>query len=175
MVRLGKENPWLKIADVHARNFVRSRYYLDWKTGEFITDYKDAKDFEKYLVRIVYIIALILLGNKAKWANLKFLCLKEDELKAISTAGPSSQGSTEPWDTPFNRATNKYKNRDLDKPLMSGVRVSSFGTSMKLSEYYCGALSLVRHRNLNSVAHGLVRHRNLIFVAKFLWRTAHTP
>ncbi|KAK1619469.1 hypothetical protein QYE76_024986 [Lolium multiflorum] len=91
------------------RNFVRSRYYLDWKTGEFITDYKDVKDFEKKL---------------------------DDELKASSTAGPSSQGSTEPWDTPFNRATNKYKNMDLDKPPTSAGHVSGFGTSMKLSEYY---------------------------------------
>ncbi|KAK1662833.1 hypothetical protein QYE76_050992 [Lolium multiflorum] len=106
MVRLGKENPWHKIEDVQARNFVRSRYYLDWKTGEFITDYKDVRDFEKYL------------------------------LKASCTAGPSSQGSTEPWDTPFNRATNKYKKRELDKPPTSGGRVSGFGTSMKLSEYY---------------------------------------
>ncbi|KAK1609936.1 hypothetical protein QYE76_033609 [Lolium multiflorum] len=91
MVRLGKENPWHKIEDVQARNFVRSRYYLDWKTGEFITDHKDVKNFEKYL------------------------------------------GS---WDTPFNRATNKYKERELDKPPTSGGRVSGFGTSMKLSEYY---------------------------------------
>jgi hypothetical protein len=53
MVRLGKENPWHKIQDEQARNFVRSRYYLDWETGEFITDHEDVKDFEKYLVRIV--------------------------------------------------------------------------------------------------------------------------
>ena len=53
MVRLGKENPWHKIQDEQARNFVRSRYYLDWKTGEFITDHEDVRDFEKYLVRIV--------------------------------------------------------------------------------------------------------------------------
>ncbi|KAK1695804.1 hypothetical protein QYE76_012501 [Lolium multiflorum] len=108
MVRLGKENPWHKIQDVQARNFVRSRYYLDWKTGEFITDYKDVRDFEKYL----------------------------DEELMKDTAGPSSQGSTEPWDTPFNRATNRYKERELDKPPTSGGRVSGFGTSMKLSEYY---------------------------------------
>ncbi|KAK1646424.1 hypothetical protein QYE76_064229 [Lolium multiflorum] len=72
-------------------------------------------------------------GNEAKWANLKFLCLKDEELMK---AGPSSQGSTEPWDTPFNRAMNKYKERELDKPPTSGGRVSGFGTSMKLSEYY---------------------------------------
>jgi hypothetical protein len=89
------------------------------------------------MVRIVYIIiALILLGNEAKWANLKFFCLKDDELKASSTAGPLSQGSTEPWDTPFNRATNAYKKRDLDKPPTSAGRVSGFGTTMKVSEYY---------------------------------------
>ena len=33
------------------RNFVRSRYYLDKKTGEFVTDNLEVKDFEKYLVR----------------------------------------------------------------------------------------------------------------------------
>ncbi|KAM0827572.1 hypothetical protein ACQ4PT_068114 [Festuca glaucescens] len=27
--RLGKENPWLRIADLQTRNYVRSRYYLD--------------------------------------------------------------------------------------------------------------------------------------------------
>ncbi|KAK1692042.1 hypothetical protein QYE76_008739 [Lolium multiflorum] len=106
MVRLGKENPWHKIQDEQARNFVRSRYYLDWETGEFITDHEDVRDFEKYL---------------------------DEEL---TKAGPSSQGSTEPWDTPFNRAMNKYKERELDKPPTSGGRVSGFGTSMKLSEYY---------------------------------------
>jgi hypothetical protein len=94
------------------------------------------KKFEKFLVRIVYIIALILLGNEARWANLKFLCLKDDELKASSMASPSSQGSTEPWDTVFNRATNAYKKRDLDKPPTSAGHVSGFGTSMKVSEYY---------------------------------------
>jgi hypothetical protein len=31
---------------------------------------------------------------------------------------------------------NKYKERELDKPPTSGGRVSGFGTSMKLSEYY---------------------------------------
>jgi hypothetical protein len=64
MIRLGNENPWLKIADLQTRNYVRSRYYLDWETEEFVTDYPDVKKFEKLLVRIVYIIiALILLSN----------------------------------------------------------------------------------------------------------------
>jgi hypothetical protein len=56
MIRLGKENPWLKIAGLQTRNYVRSRYYLDWETGEFVTDCPDVKKFEKLLVRIVYII-----------------------------------------------------------------------------------------------------------------------
>ena len=50
--RLGKENPWHKITDLQVRNFVRSRYYLDWKTGEFVTKDKAVKEFEKYLVRV---------------------------------------------------------------------------------------------------------------------------
>ena len=48
---LGKENPWEKITDEQTRYFVQSRYYLDKKTGEFVTDDVAVKDFEKYLVR----------------------------------------------------------------------------------------------------------------------------
>ena len=48
---LGKDNPWHKIMDMQTRNFVRSRYYLDWKTGEFVTDDPDVQAFEKKLVR----------------------------------------------------------------------------------------------------------------------------
>ena len=50
--------------------------------------------------------------------------------------GPSSQGSTEPWDTTFNRATNAYKGRPLSMPPTSAGRVSGFGTSMKFINYY---------------------------------------
>ena len=49
--RLGKENPWLKIADLQLRHFVRARYYLDPVTKEFVTDDPDVKEFEKKLVR----------------------------------------------------------------------------------------------------------------------------
>ena len=48
--RLGKENPWEKITDEQTRFFVRSRYYLDKKTGEFVTDDDAVKEFEKHLV-----------------------------------------------------------------------------------------------------------------------------
>lgn len=57
-------------------------------------------------------------------------------MNACAQAGPSSQGSTEPWDTPFNRATNKFKGRDVHKPPTSAGRVSGFGTSMKVADYY---------------------------------------
>ena len=57
-------------------------------------------------------------------------------MNACAQAGPSSQGSTEPWDTPFNRAMNKFKGRDVDKSPTSAGRMSSFGTSMKVAEYY---------------------------------------
>ena len=46
--RLGKENPWEKITDEQTRFFVR--YYLDKKTGEFVTDDDAVKEFEKHLV-----------------------------------------------------------------------------------------------------------------------------
>ena len=58
-------------------------------------------------------------------------CLQEDELKADAEAGPSSQDSTEPWDTTFNRAMNVYKERDKTAAPTSAGRVSGFGTSMK--------------------------------------------
>lgn len=50
-IRLGKDNPWYKITDVQTRNYVRSRYFLDWKTGEFVTNDPTVKAFEKKLVR----------------------------------------------------------------------------------------------------------------------------
>ena len=54
----------------------------------------------------------------------------------MANAGQSSQGSTEPWDTAFNRATNIFKDRDVDLPLTSAGRVSGFGLNMKVAEYY---------------------------------------
>ena len=62
MARLEKENPWHKITDLQVMNFVRSLYYLDWKTGEFVTKDNAVKDFEKYLVR-VYIYMYIYLKS----------------------------------------------------------------------------------------------------------------
>ena len=67
---------------------------------------------------------------------ISFICLKDAELKASAEAGPSSQGSTEPWDTPFNRVTNKFKDRDMEKLPTSAGCVPGFGTSMKVAEYY---------------------------------------
>jgi hypothetical protein len=58
--------------------------------------------------------------------------MQEEELQA----GPSSQGSTEPWDTTFNRAMNVYRERDKSAPPRSAGRVTGFGTSMKFTEYY---------------------------------------
>ena len=60
-------------------------------------------------------------------------CLKEDELKKV---GASSDEEREPWDTPFNRATNAYKERPLDKLPTSSGRISGFGLNMKVAEYY---------------------------------------
>jgi len=49
--KLRKPNPWLKIADLQLRYFVRARYYLDPVTMEFITDDPEVKKFEEKLVR----------------------------------------------------------------------------------------------------------------------------
>ena len=57
-------------------------------------------------------------------------------MEKCSAGGPSSEGSTERWDTPFNRATNAYKKRPLDKPPTSAGRTSGFGLNMKVAEYY---------------------------------------
>ena len=58
-------------------------------------------------------------------------------MKADAEASsPLSQGSTEPWDATFNRATNAYKGRDKSKPPTSASCVYGFGTSMKFINYY---------------------------------------
>ena len=60
-------------------------------------------------------------------------CLKVDELNKV---GASSDEEREPWDTPFNRVTNKFKDMDMEKLPTSAGCVSGFGTSMKVAEYY---------------------------------------
>jgi hypothetical protein len=66
-----------------------------------------------------------------------FPCLQNEKLAAADHPNESSsQGSTEPWDTTFNRALNAYKKRPLSEPPTSAGRVCGFGTSMKFREYY---------------------------------------
>ena len=68
-------------------------------------------------------------------------------MKADAEAGGlSSQGSTEPWDTTFNRATNVYKRRDKSLPPTSAGRVSGFGTSMKFINYYDSDAEMKKER-----------------------------
>jgi hypothetical protein len=80
------------------------------------------------------------LNNEGKFLNgFTFPCLQEEEIKAAREAlaeDSSSQGTNEPWDTPFNRVTNAFKKRPKSKPPTSASHVSGFGTSMKLREYY---------------------------------------
>ena len=57
-------------------------------------------------------------------------------MKALAKAGQSSQGSTEPWNMAFNRATNVMKGRDIDLPPTSSGHMSGFGLNMKVGEYY---------------------------------------
>ncbi|KAM0836645.1 hypothetical protein ACQ4PT_062179 [Festuca glaucescens] len=98
--RLGKPNPWLKIQDLQLRYFVWARYYLDKATMEFVTDDDDVRKFEEKL---------------------------DEELAAACAEDSSSQGSTEPWDMTFNRATNAYKKRPKFEPPTSAGHVSGFG------------------------------------------------
>jgi hypothetical protein len=62
--------------------------------------------------------------------------MQNEALAAERADDSSSQGSTEPWDTTFNRAMNAYKKRPTSEPPTSAGRVSGFGTSMKFREYY---------------------------------------
>ena len=61
---------------------------------------------------------------------------------------PESEGSHEPWDTAFNRATNAFKNRPLDLPPTSAGRVSGFGLNQKVGEYYDSDAKSKKARNL---------------------------
>ncbi|KAK1668664.1 hypothetical protein QYE76_056823 [Lolium multiflorum] len=125
LARAGKPNPWLKITDLQVRYFVRARYTLDRKTMEFVTEHDDVRKFEEKL--------------------------NEQLAKAdLPEAESSSQGSTEPWDTPFNRALNILKERPVSKPPTSAGRVCGFGTSMKFREYYKEENSKKRRRSAMS-------------------------
>ncbi|KAK1670025.1 hypothetical protein QYE76_058184 [Lolium multiflorum] len=125
LARAGKPNPWLKIADLQVRYFVRARYTLDRNTMEFVTEHDDVRKFEEKL--------------------------NEQLAKAdLPEAESSSQGSTEPWDTPFNRALNILKERPVSKPPTSAGRVCGFGTSMKFREYYKEESSKKRRRSAMS-------------------------
>jgi hypothetical protein len=48
----------------------------------------------------------------------------------------STPGLSEPWDTPFNRATNAIKKRPKNKKIMSAGHVSGFGLSMKVGIHF---------------------------------------
>ncbi|KAK1602660.1 hypothetical protein QYE76_027180 [Lolium multiflorum] len=102
-----------------------ARYTLDRKTMEFVTEHDDVRKFEEKL--------------------------NEQLAKAdLPEAESSSQGSTEPWDTPFNRALNILKERPVSKPPTSAGRVCGFGTSMKFREYYKEENSKKRRRSAMS-------------------------
>ncbi|KAK1678241.1 hypothetical protein QYE76_039089 [Lolium multiflorum] len=125
LARAGKPNPWLKMTDLQVRYFVRARYTLDRTTMEFVTEHDDVRKFEEKL---------------------------NEQLAAadLPEAESSSQGSTEPWDTPFNRALNIHKERPISKPPTSAGRVCGFGTSMKFREYYKEESSKKRRRSAMS-------------------------
>jgi hypothetical protein len=60
--------------------------------------------------------------------------LQEAEIAA--EAGCSTLGLSEPWDTPFNRATNAIKKRPKHKKMTSAGRVSGFGLSTKVGVHF---------------------------------------
>jgi hypothetical protein len=60
--------------------------------------------------------------------------LQEAEIAA--EAACSTQGLSEPWDTPFNRATNIMKKRPKHKKMTSAGRVSDFGLTMKVGIHF---------------------------------------
>lgn len=73
----------------------------------------------------------------------------------------SSQGSTEPWDTTFNRATNAYKGRPKSKPPTSAGRVSGFGTSTKFRQYYNEGAKKRKERRIQATAQDLAEKEEL--------------
>jgi hypothetical protein len=60
--------------------------------------------------------------------------LQEAEIAA--EAACSTQGLSEPWDTPFNRATNVIKKRPKHKKMTSNGCVSGFGLSTKVGIHF---------------------------------------
>ena len=76
-------------------------------------------------------------------------CLKDDELNKDVEC---SDEEREPWDTAFNRATNAYKDRPLEKAPTSSGRISGFGCSMKVAEYYSSDAKSRKHRRKSTKA-----------------------
>jgi hypothetical protein len=58
------------------------------------------------------------------------------EAKIAAEAGCSTSGLSEPWDTPFNRATYAIKKGPKHKKMTSARRVSGFRMSMKVGVYF---------------------------------------
>jgi hypothetical protein len=50
--------------------------------------------------------------------------------------GCSTPGLSEPWDTPFNRATNAIKKRPKHKKMTSDRCISGFGLSTKVGVHF---------------------------------------
>jgi hypothetical protein len=94
------------------------------------------------------------LNNEGKFLNgFTFPCLQDAEIKAArEILDSSSQGSTEPWDTTFNKATNAFKGRPKSLPPTSAGRISGLGTSTKFREYYHEEAKKRKERRSQSAA-----------------------
>ena len=68
-----------------------------------------------------------------------------------SSVGSGSHGS-EPWDVPFNRATNRLKGRELELRPTSAGRVSGYGLGMNHGEYYSEDTEVRKARRLSKAA-----------------------
>ena len=94
------------------------------------------------------------MNNEGKFLNgFTFPYLQDVEIKATREApDSSSQGSMEPRDTIFNRATNAFKGRPQSEPPTSFGRIFGFGTSTKFREYYSEEAKKRKERRTQSAA-----------------------
>jgi hypothetical protein len=58
------------------------------------------------------------------------------EAKIAAEAAGSTQGLSEPWDTPLNRAMNVMKKRPKHKKMTSAGRVFGFGLTTKVVVHF---------------------------------------
>ena len=116
-------NPFDKITDPQVRNFVRAHYREDpKKPGDLV------------------------LNEKVKLLENKYLEEKEKERLSQSDGGSSATTNKDPYDTPFIRALNAMKGVPLDKKPHRG-HVHGLGKGHRHAHYYPDTKEKRKERN----------------------------